>query len=159
MKKSYTRIYRIWVGMKGRCLNHNYCQYEYYGGAGIKVCAEWLDKENGFENFYQWSMQNGYTDKLSIDRLDPSGNYEPSNCRWATRYQQNVHLRNSKNTSGYVGICKCSNSNAWYGRVKVNGKCFYTGISKNIHKAAIMRNEYIVKNNLENKLNDVKEYV
>lgn len=156
--KSYTRIYHIWTGIKGRCLNKNYCQYKYYGGREIKVCDEWMDKVNGFMNFYNWSMLNGYTDELSIDRLNPDGDYAPSNCRWATRHQQNMNLRNTQNTSGYIGISKHSSGTCWYGRVKVYKKAIYTGMSKNIHEAALMRNKYIIENNLDNKLNKVHAY-
>lgn len=78
-----TRIYKIWVNMCGRCRNPK--EKNYYG-KGITVCDEW---KNDFINFYIWSMEHGYTDELTIDRIDSSGNYEPSNCRWATYKQQN----------------------------------------------------------------------
>lgn len=76
-----TRIYRIWKAMKNRCFNPNTQDYKrWYGSNGITVCEEW---KNDFSSFYEWSMAHGYRDDLSIDRVDPSGNYEPSNCRWA----------------------------------------------------------------------------
>ena len=84
--KSKTRLYRIWAGMKSRCLYPHSIKYSIYGGRGIKVCDEWI---NSFQAFYDWAMANGYTDNLSIDRIDSNGNYEPSNCRWATYSQQN----------------------------------------------------------------------
>ena len=92
---SKTRIYRIYRNMKRRCYCIKEKDYKHYGGRGIKVYAEWLDKENGFMNFYNWSMQNGYRDDLSIDRINVNGNYEPSNCRWATAKQQANNKRNN----------------------------------------------------------------
>ena len=96
-KLSKTRIYKIWSKMKNRCNNDKYFQYYLYGGRGIKVCDEWLDKENGFINFYNWSINNGYQENLSIDRIDVNGNYEPNNCRWATQKEQCHNLRTNKN--------------------------------------------------------------
>lgn len=80
-----TRLYNIWQGMKARCYNPNNVRYDRYGGRGIVICDEWL---NDYIKFYEWSMENGYSDELTIDRIDVDGNYEPSNCRWADNKQQ-----------------------------------------------------------------------
>ena len=149
---SYTRLYHIWLGMKGRCNNPNYVTYKNYGARGISVCDEWYD----FVTFKDWALNNGYSDDLSIDRIDNNGNYEPNNCRWTTNSVQGMSKR-TKNTSGYIGICKHSLDGAWYGRVKVDGKCYYTGRSKNIHEAARMRNEFIIEHNLPNVRNEIHE--
>lgn len=91
--KSNTRLYRIWRGMKERCNNPNSNAYSNYGGRGIKVCDEW---KNDFEVFYSWAITNGYSDNLSIDRIDVNGNYEPSNCRWADTKTQCNNMRTNK---------------------------------------------------------------
>lgn len=90
----HDRIYNIYEKMKSRCYNPNCEDYKDYGARGIKITDEWLDK-NGFENFYNWAMTNGYSDELSIDRIDVNGNYEPSNCRWATSKTQGNNKRNN----------------------------------------------------------------
>ena len=56
---------------------------------GVKVCPEW----NTFEPFFKWAIENGYKDTLTIDRINPYGNYEPSNCRWATTKEQAINKR------------------------------------------------------------------
>jgi hypothetical protein len=86
-----TRLYRIFKLMHERCRAPRCRAFKNYGGRGICVCDEWAT----FEPFRDWAMANGYTDALTIDRIDNDGNYEPSNCRWATQKQQ---CRNKRNT-------------------------------------------------------------
>lgn len=82
---SNERLYRIYKCMIYRCTNHNSDDFKYYGGKGITVCEEWL---NSFEEFKNWAVGNGYSDKLTLDRMDSDGNYEPSNCRWVSMKEQ-----------------------------------------------------------------------
>lgn len=103
-KLSKTRIYKIWSKMKNRCNNDKYFQYYLYGGRGIKVCEEWSNKKDGFINFYNWAIKNGYEKHLqkfgnkntTIDRIDVNGNYEPSNCKWSTQKEQSLNKTNNR---------------------------------------------------------------
>jgi len=90
--KHNSRIYRIWRDMKTRCSCPSAKAYERYGGRGINYIAEWEE----FEPFYNWAINNGYKDGLTLDRIDYNGNYEPSNCKWSTMKEQSRNT--SKNT-------------------------------------------------------------
>lgn len=72
-------LYSRWSGIKMRCYNTKHQSYPFYGGRGIRMCDDWKDD---FNSFYEWSIQNGYSNDLELDRIDPNGDYKPSNCRW-----------------------------------------------------------------------------
>lgn len=91
------RIYYTHKAIIQRCYNRNNPEYHNYGGRGITVCDEWIG-EHGFERFFKWAMENGYSEELTIDRINNNGNYEPSNCRWVTYIRQ----QNNKRTNHYL---------------------------------------------------------
>lgn len=90
--KSYSSEYRIYYGMLRRCKDKKCKAYKNYGGRGIKICKRWRGK-NGFTNFYT-DMKARPSKKYSLERINNDGNYEPTNCKWATRKEQRLNRRN-----------------------------------------------------------------
>lgn len=110
---SFTKEYKCWSAIKGRCLNPDNEWYHIYGGRGIKICDRWIG-EHGFENFLA-DMGESPTPKHSLDRIDVNGNYEPSNCRWATWEEQannkrnNIYIEHNGTTHTLCEWCKIFN--------------------------------------------------
>lgn len=96
-----TRLYRIWTGMKTRCLNPRAVEYPRYGGRGISICSEWLDASN----FISWAISSGYSDNLTLEREDVNGNYEPSNCTWIPLGEQALNRTNTVHVT-FEGVTK-----------------------------------------------------
>jgi hypothetical protein len=110
-----TTEYWSWAMMKQRCLNPKNTSYSYYGGRGIDICERWLK----FENFIE-DMGPKPSPSHSIDRIDSNGNYESSNCRWATKLEQSLNRGiNKNNTSGIKGVSK--KGNRWRAFAMVKG--------------------------------------
>lgn len=148
-----TRIYNIWRDMRHRCNCQGMKNYPYYGGRGISVCEEW---DNSFEAFYDWAMSNGYSDDLTIDRIDTDGNYEPSNCRWATKAVQSANRR-SIGKCEYIGVYKHSNGSSYIAEIKKDGNNIFYYSSRSKNDCAVKRNEFISSYDLEYPLNVIKD--
>lgn len=118
------RLYKIHNAMVERCYNVNHKQYKHYGGRGIAVCNEW---RNDFMNFYEWAMNNGYKEELTIDRVDVNGNYEPTNCRWATAKQQG---RNRRTCRYFTINDETHNLSEWCEILNLNYKRVYNRLYK-----------------------------
>lgn len=130
---SNTRVKRIYYGMLTRCNNESDLAYPYYGGRGIGVCERW---EKSIENFYE---DMGYPPpKYTLDRIDNNGNYEPKNCRWATRKTQMANRRNNHiiNFNG-----KSKNITDWSDDLGIN----YATLIKRVKRYGI--NKYTISSN------------
>lgn len=96
-----TNLHNRWNGIKARCLNKNNSNYHKYGAKGIKICDEWI---KDYTSFRDWALTNGFSENLTIDRIDVYGNYEPTNCRWITQKEQqgnttrNIRLTHNNRT-------------------------------------------------------------
>lgn len=144
------RLYYTWQSMIYRVRSKNAVNYKYYGGRGIKVCDRWLDINSFIEDMYPT-----YKEGLTLDRIDVNGNYEPSNCRWATREVQNRNTRllGIKNTSGYRGVTYCEKPKKWCAKITVSNKYKNIGYFTTAIDAAIAYDSYVIENNLEHTLN------
>jgi hypothetical protein len=87
------KLYGRWVGMHRRCKDEKFKSYPDYGGRGIQVCEEWSD----YKTFYDWAIENGFSENLEIDRIDNNGNYCPNNCQFITKQE---NLKNKRHLYG-----------------------------------------------------------
>lgn len=86
------QLYTVWRGIKNRCYCDSYEEKKYYQGKGVIMCDDW---KNSFTAFYEWAINNGYKEGLTIDREDSDRNYEPDNCRWVTSFENMLNAGNS----------------------------------------------------------------
>lgn len=142
---SKTRLHRIWRAMKDRCYNSENSHYYLYGGCGITICDEWL---NDFVSFYNWSINNGYSENLSIDRIDSDKNYCPENCRWTTDIVQANNKRTNKlftlngKTQSLADWCRETGVKYGDAQNRLNyGYSFEEAISPKFHYEGRFKNE------------------
>lgn len=103
--RKVVRLYQTWYDMRKRCVAG--CrEARNYFDRGISVCKEWTD----WPTFARWARANGYTDELTIDRIDNDGNYEPTNCRWVTK-SENIRNRDPVRVSA-ASRARCLRANA-----------------------------------------------
>ena len=148
-----TRLYKTWQNMKTRCDNENSRSYKDYGGRGITYINEWKN----FEPFRDWALNNGYSDSLTIDRIDVDGNYSPSNCRFVTHLKQMQNQRRKENLTGYIGVRLDKRSNKFYAQVCINYKKIHIGTFDTAREAAMAFDDYCNLNNLEQPRNFASE--
>lgn len=133
-----TRLYSEWNNMKSRCWYPSHRSYSHYGGRGIVICDEWRD----FVAFKDWALSNGYDDALTLDRIDPNGNYEPSNCRWVGRNIQGYNTRvRAKNSTGVSGVRYRANRGKYEACIVFKGKQYHLGTFDTLNDAAQARKE------------------
>ena len=143
-------LYQTWNSMMQRCNNEKRKAYKNYGGRGIIVCERWLKVENFIEDMFP-TFKKG----LSIDRINPDGNYELSNCRWTDSFTQarNTRKLHSKNKSGYRGVSYYKLRNKWASCITVNRKNKFLGYFEDKIEAAKAYDNYVITNGLEHTLN------
>lgn len=119
------RIMYIWQSMKQRCYKEDSISYKNYGAKGIKICNEWL---NNPKVFYDWAINNGYEERLTIDRINNNGDYEPNNCRWTDWETQ---MRNTKHNIiiNYQGETNCVKY--FIDKYKLNQFAIYSRLKRN----------------------------
>ena len=149
---SHSRIYTTWRDMKKRCVSEKCNNYKHYGALGVTYCEEW----EHFPAFYEWAMKNGYSDDLTLDRIDVTGNYEPSNCRWTNKSVQNANRRRMGQTE-YIGVYQNSNKMGYTTSLKSGGKRILLYWSRSKNDCARKRNEFIIQHGLLHPLNEIKE--
>lgn len=134
---SGTPTYTSWQKMKTRCMNKSDKHYSYYGGRGVKVCDRWV---NSFANFLADMGERPQGETL--DRIDPNGDYEPSNCRWSTRSVQSRNTRASQKTStGHRGVTVVKSTNKFAAAIYVNNKKIHLGHYHTVNNAIKARKE------------------
>jgi hypothetical protein len=150
----YHPLYMRWHNMHSRVTNSKNKYYENYKFLGVTIYDRW----NTLENFIE-DMFDSYIPGAWLDRIDNNGEYSPINCRWTTKEVQSQNTRKimSTNKSGYRGVNWCKKSNAWRSRISVNSKRIQLGSFKTPIDAARAYDKYVLDNNLEHTINNIKD--
>lgn len=127
-----TPEYSVWSAMKKRCYNQKSINYHLYGGSGVTVCDRWI---NSF-NYFLEDMGQRPSKSHSIDRINNDGNYEPSNCRWATRQQQVIN-RHIWGSSGFRGVTYVRKYDKWMAQIHHNYINIHVGTYNIKERAAL----------------------
>lgn len=114
-------LFKVYVGMKERCINPNHNRYQYYGGKGVSVCPEWIDD---FKAFFDWAVLNGYKKGLTIHRKKSDKNYQPDNCSFVSYQRQRLEMDNINLITAF-GESKCLTAWSEDERCSVTFKCLY----------------------------------
>ena len=147
-----SRLYSIWNGMKDRCYNSNSDSYTNYGGKGVLVTPEWHD----FADFKKWAYANGYSEELTLDRINVAGNYSPENCRWTNWFTQAQNRgMNKNNTSGYKGVSICNNTGKYKASIGYNKKQITLGRFSTAKDAALAYNNFVTTYSTGHTLNEI----
>lgn len=158
----YYRLSNIYRGIKTRCYNPKRKDYKNYGGRGIIICDEWLISDHkthkGWEAFKEWSLKNGYTDEMTIDRIDNNKGYSPDNCRWVNIKIQANNKRNNR-VIKYKG--KTQTLSQWAEEIGIK----QTVLSSRVTKCKLPLDKIFKKENLklrkityQNKTQSLKEW-
>lgn len=159
---SRSPLYSVWRAMITRCDNPKAHGYKWYGGKGITVCKEWDNEINGYINFYNWSIKNGYKEerlpsgknKLTIDRIDSTKGYCPDNCRWVDYETQITNIKKlCTNTSGYIGVSWSKQEQKWVSIISIHNHSKRIGSFKTQKEAVEARNNFIETHNLPHQKN------
>lgn len=147
-----TRLYSIYLGMRKRCYTQSCTAYKGYGAKGILVSDQW----DTYEKFKEWAMNSGYSDDLTLDRMDSAKNYSPENCRWVN-YEAQIRNRRKQlkvASSKYIGVSWNKSRQKWVAYITVTKNTILLGYFDDEVSAAKARDSFIKENQLEHfKLN------
>lgn len=143
---SYSKLYGLWISIKGRCYNPKNSAYHNYGGRGIRVHKDWLHNFPAFHTYIENSI--GFSKTLTMDRINSNKGYEPGNLRWATRKEQMFNIgkyRNKKTTSKFKGVYFHNINKKWVANITLDDTTKYLGSFPQEKDAAKCYNEAAIK--------------